>query len=50
MSEDSGAREAVTVCEEAWHDGTGTCGKDGQPENADKSTQLNLPNSAGLPQ
>lgn len=50
MSEDLGAREAVTVCEEAWHDGTGTCGKDGQPENADKSTQLNLPNSAGLPQ
>ena len=36
MSEDLGAREAVTVCEEAWHDGTGTCGKDGQPENADK--------------
>lgn len=46
--EDSGAREAVTVCEEAWHDETGTCGKDGQPENADKFTQLNLQKSAGL--
>lgn len=28
--EDPGAREAAVVCEEAWHDEAGSCGKDGQ--------------------
>lgn len=38
MSEGLGAREAAVVCEEACHDETGSCGKDGQ------KTQINSHN------